>query len=226
LPPASALRTCHALPVREELVWVLPGAAALIDWYAVARGDRRTETIAKPLVLVSLIVVAVVLGAPDSTAGIWLLVALFFGLVGDIALLGDSVARFQAGLAAFLVGHLAFVVCFVELGLNTRWWSPFGLAALVIALVATSRVLPETHQASGPALSVPVAVYMAAIGAMLILAWCTGEPLVAAGATVFVASDAILSVNRFVRPVPHGRLLLMVAYHVGQALIVAGVLAV
>ena len=65
---------------------------------------------------------------------------------------------------------------------------------------------------------------MAVIGAMLVVAWLTGEPLVAAGATVFVASDAILSVNRFVRPVPHGRLLLMVAYHVGQALIVAGVL--
>ena len=46
----------------------------------------------------------------------------------------------------------------------------------------------------------------------------------AAGATVFVASDAILSVNRFVRPVPHARLVLMVTYHVGQALIVAGVL--
>ncbi len=81
-----------------------------------------------------------------------------------------------------------------------------------------------THRLGGRALSVPVGVYMAVIGAMLVLAWCTGEPLVALGATVFVASDAILSVNRFVRPVPHGRLLLMVAYHVGQALIVAGVL--
>ena len=211
--------------MRDELVWVLPAVAALVDWYAVARDDRRTETVAKPLVLVALIVVALVLGAPDSTAGIWLLVALLFGLVGDVALLGDTLGRFQAGLSAFLVGHLAFVVCFVELGLHPHWWSsPFGLAALAIALVATSRVLPETHLASGAALSVPVAVYMAVIGAMLVVAWLTGEPLVAAGATVFVASDAILSVNRFVRPVPHGRLLLMVAYHVGQALIVAGVL--
>ena len=205
---------------------MLPGAAALVDWYAVARDDRRTEVVAKPLVLVSLIIAAVVLGASDSTAGRWLLVGLFFGLVGDIALLGDSLARFQAGLGAFLVGHVAFVVCFVELGLHPPWWSsPFGLAALAIALVATSRVLPETHRLGGPALSAPVGVYMAVIGAMLVVAWLTGEPLVAAGATVFVASDAILSVNRFVRPVPHGRLLLMIAYHVGQALIVAGVLA-
>ena len=45
------------------------------------------------------------------------------------------------------------------------------------------------------------------------------------GATVFVASDTILSVNRFVRPVPHARLALMVTYQVGQALIVVGVLS-
>jgi uncharacterized membrane protein YhhN len=222
--PASALRACHAHPVRDEVVWVLPAALALVDWYAVARDDRRTEMFAKPLVLASLIVVGVVLGASDSTAGVWLLVALFFGLVGDVALLGDSLPRFQAGLAAFLVGHLAFVVCFAELGLPAPWWSAFGLLALSVALVATRQVLPVTHRLAGPALSVPVGVYMAVIGAMLVCAWGTGEPLVAAGATVFVASDAILSVNRFVRPVPHGRLLLMVAYHVGQALIVAGIL--
>ena len=184
---------------------MLPAAAALVDWYAVARDDRRTEVVAKPLVLVSLIVAAVVLGATDSTAGRWLLVALFFGLVGDVALLGDSLARFQAGLGAFLVGHLAFVVCFVALGLHpsggrrrsawprwpSPWWPPAGCC-------------PETHRLR-PArrCRCPVAVYMAVIGAMLVVAWLTGEPLVAAGATVFVASDAILSVNRFVRPVPH-----------------------
>ena len=66
---------------------------------------------------------------------------------------------------------------------------------------------------------------MAVIGAMLVTAWLTGEPLVAAGATVFVASDAVLSVNRFLRPLPHARLAIMVTYHVGQALIVLGVLA-
>ena len=36
--------------------------------------------------------------------------ALVFGLAGDVFLLGDSDTRFRLGLAAFLVGHLAFVV--------------------------------------------------------------------------------------------------------------------
>ena len=210
--------------MRAEAIWILPAGFAFIDWYAVARDDRRTETWAKPLVLSSLVVAAVVLGATETPAGLWLLVALVFGLLGDIALLSDSLPRFRAGVWAFLVGHLAYLVCFASLGLNMPAWSWTGLAVLVVALLATRGVVPATHRLGGRALSVPVAVYSVVIGAMLLCAWFTGVPLVAIGATVFVVSDATLSIDRFVRPLPHARLILMVTYHVGQALIVAGVL--
>ena len=210
--------------MQSEVIWVLPACFALVDWYAVAREDRRTETWAKPLVLSSLLVVAVVLGATSSTAGVWLLVALVFGLLGDVALLSDSLPRFRAGVAAFLVGHLAYVACFASLGLPMPAWSWAGLVVLAAALFATRGVVPATHRLEGPALSVPVAVYSAVIGAMLLCAWFTGVRLVALGASVFVVSDAVLSIDRFVRPIPHARLILMVTYHVGQALIVAGVL--
>jgi uncharacterized membrane protein YhhN len=211
--------------VRAEAIWVLPACFALVDWYAVARGDRRTESWAKPLVLASLVVTAAVLGATASAAGIWLLVALVFGLAGDVALLSDSLPRFRAGVFAFLVGHLAYLICFALLGLTFPAWSWIGVAVLGAALWATREVVPATHRLDGWALSVPVAVYSAVIGAMLLLAWFTGVPVVALGASVFVVSDATLSVDRFVRPIPHARLVLMVTYHVGQALIVAGVLA-
>jgi len=212
--------------VRAEAIWVLPACFALVDWYAVARDDRRTEFWAKPLVLSSLIVAAVVLGATETAAGIWLLVALVFGLLGDVALLSDSLPRFRAGVGAFLVGHLAYVACFASLGLTMiPAWSWGGLVVLAVALIATREVVPATHRLAGRALSVPVAVYSVVIGAMLLCAWFTGVPLVALGASVFVISDATLSVDRFVRPIPHARLTLMVTYHVGQALIVAGVLS-
>lgn len=209
-----------------ELIWIVPGAVALVDWYAVTRDDRRTEAWAKPLVMVSVIAVALVLGAGDSAAGRWLLVALVFGLLGDIALLDDSIARFQAGVYAFLVGHLAYVICFGALGLPRPGWAWAGLAALAVALVITRSVVPATHRLAGALVSVPVAVYSLVIGAMLVCAWFTGEPWIAVGATVFVTSDTILSVDRFVRTIPHAKLALMVTYQVGQALIVVGVLAV
>jgi len=211
--------------VLAEAIWVLPACLALVDWYAVARGDRRTESWAKPLVLASLVATAAFLGATASAAGIWLLGALVFGLAGDVALLSDSLPRFRVGVLAFLVGHLAYLVCFALLGLTVPAWSWIGVAVLGAALWATRAVVPATHRLDGRALSVPVAVYSVVIGAMLLSAWFTGAPLVALGATVFVVSDATLSVDRFVRPVPHARLVLMVTYHVGQALIVAGAVA-
>ena len=158
------------------------------------------------------------------TAGTWLLVALFFGTLGDLALLGNSETRFRAGVAAFLVGHLAYVGCFVTLGLPRPGWAWLALGVLLVSVVATRGVVPATHALGGVSLSAPVAIYTAVIGAMLVTAWFTGEPLIALGATIFVASDATLSIDRFVRPLPSGPLVVMVTYHVGQALIVLGVL--
>ncbi|MGA8246857.1 MAG: lysoplasmalogenase [Nocardioides sp.] len=208
-----------------QLVWLLPLACALVDWDAVRRGDRRTERWAKPATLVALIVAAVVLGATDSAAGGWLLVALAFGLAGDVALLERSDGRFRLGLAAFLVGHVAFVLSFVRLGLDPQGWTYLSLLVLGACLLATRQVAASTYLRGGLALAGPVAVYTVVIGAMVIYAFTTGVTLIAVGATVFAVSDTVLARDRFVRPWDRAQLVVMVTYHVGQALIVAGVLA-
>jgi uncharacterized membrane protein YhhN len=210
--------------VTAQLIWLLPAAAALLDWYAVAREDRRLERVAKPATLLALIVAAVVLGALDADGGTWLLMALVLGLVGDVFLLGKSDARFRAGLAAFLVGHLAYVASFADVGLPRPAWSWLGLLAVAGAFVVTRQVVPATFRHGGPGLAAPVALYTLVIAAMLITAWWTGLPLVAAGATVFVCSDSVLATHRFVRPLPRADLVVMITYHLGQALIVAGLL--
>jgi uncharacterized membrane protein YhhN len=225
-PDTDTRQVCHAPRVTGvPLIWLLPAALALVDWYAVWRGDRRTETWAKPAVLFGLIVTALVLGATDSSAGWWLLVALVLGLVGDVLLLEKSDRRFQLGLAAFLVGHLAFVVSFTRLGLDPATWAWVAWVVLLVCLLLTRQVAPATYLRSGWALALPVALYTVVIGAMVIVAFDTGEPLIAVGATVFAASDSVLAVDRFVSPKPWAPVVVMVTYHVGQALIVAGVLA-
>ena len=208
-----------------DWIWLLPAAFALLDWYAVARDDRRLERVAKPATLAALVLTAAVLGATDTAAGRWLLAALVLGLVGDVMLLEKSDRRFQLGLAAFLVGHLAYVACFATLGLPRPGWSWLVLLVLLAAVVATRAVVPAAHRRSGAALSVPVAVYTLVIGAMLVTAWFTGLVLLAVGSAVFVVSDATLAVDKFVRPLPRAQLAIMTTYHVGQALIVLGVLA-
>ena len=204
--------------------WALFALAALTDWHAAFHGNKRLETIAKPATLIALILVALSLDSADSTAGRWLLFALALGLLGDIALLGDSVSRFKLGLGAFLIGHLGYLVCFSELGLPRPGWSWAVFGVLLVTVLVTRDVTPSVHRSGGIALAAPVVAYTLVIAGMLVLAWFTGDWVIALGATVFVTSDSILSINRFVRPLPQAQLAIMTTYHVGQALIVAGVL--
>ena len=200
--------------------------AAPLDWWSVAVRGRRREWVLKPLVLALLIVSAWLLGAPDSTAGWWLLTALGLSLVGDVALLSDSDPRFVVGLGSFLVAHLAFVVAFAHLGMPRADLGLVGLALVVVlAAVVGRRVVPAARAEGGPALAGAVAAYMTVIGAMVVTAWATGHPLVALGATVFMVSDAVLALDRFVRARRFGSLAVMVSYHLGQVLIVLGVLS-
>jgi uncharacterized membrane protein YhhN len=200
--------------------------AAPMEWWSVAVRGRRREWVLKPLVLALLMVTAWLLGASDSTAGWWLLAALVLSLVGDIALLSESDPRFIVGLGSFLVAHLAFVVAFTHLGMPRADLGLVGLALVVVmAVVVGRRVVPAARAEGGPALAGAVAAYMSVIGAMVVTAWATGQLLVALGAAVFMVSDAVLALDRFVRPRRFGPLVVMVTYHLGQVLIVLGVLS-
>ena len=66
----------------------------------------------------------------------------------------------------------------------------------------------------------PVAVYLVAIATMAVLAFNVGVPAAAAGAVLFVVSDTVLALDRFVRPIRHGTLAVHVTYHLAQGLLV------
>jgi uncharacterized membrane protein YhhN len=199
--------------------------AAPLDWWSVAVGGRRREWVLKPLVLVLLIVTAWLMGGYESAAGWWLLAALALSLAGDVALLSRSDPSFAVGLGGFLLAHLAFVVAFAHLGMPRADLGAVGLV-LVLAMTAVvgRRVVPAARREAGPALGGAVAAYLVVIGVMVVAAFASGQPLVALGATAFMASDAVLALNRFVRPRRFGPLAVMVTYHLGQVLIVLGVL--
>ena len=207
------------------VLWGLVAGFAALDWYAVWRGARRLEWLAKPLTMVALIGAAWSMGAPDTASGRWLLAALAFGLLGDIALLSESEPRFLAGLAAFLVGHLALVAAFLPVGPQSLAAAlpAVGLVLLLVAVVGRP-VLVSSRREGGAGLGGAVAAYMLVIGAMVVTAWGTARPLVALGASVFMVSDAVLAHARFVRPWAPSRIVVITTYHVGQALIVLGLL--
>ena len=191
---------------------------ALADWLAVAATRRGLEYAAKPAVMLGLIGVAILLHPADSTERTFFLVALTLGLISDIFLMLPQ-DMFLLGLGAALVEHLAYIA-----GFNHRPLQPPLLAvAAVIALVSVAVILPPVIRAlrkNQPGLVWPVTAYVTVFVIMVSSAGSTGSLVALAGALLFFYSDGLLAYNRFVKPVPRGRLGNIVLYHAGQALLV------
>jgi len=168
--------------------------------------------------MVGLIAVAILLHPVDSTERTFFLVALAFGLISDIFLMLPR-DMFLLGLVAALVEHLAYIA-----GFNHRPLQAALVAvASVIALVSVAVVLPPVIRAlrkKQPGLVCPVVAYVTVFVIMVSSSGSTGSLVALAGALLFFYSDGVLAWNRFVKPLPGGRLANIVLYHAGQALIV------
>ena len=214
----------------SSLWW--PLAVMAVDWVGVAGGWRRLEYVAKPGAIVALLAWLAWPAATHAWVPLlplaWFAIGLICGLAGDVLLLLPE-RFFMAGLVAFLLGHLAYIVGLNDGGLflpaEALLLVPVGLAGGWLAW----RVGGALKASGRDKLRVPVALYAAVISLMVVSAlttlfrpgWARGPAaLAAAGALLFFASDAMLAWDRFVAPVPHGKLLVIVAYHLGQMAIV------
>lgn len=152
--------------------------------------------------------------------------ALTLGACGDLLLGVSHLGRFGPGqlflfgLAAFLLGHLFYIVMFVRF-LPRNWARPHPLRELgILAVLATlGLVLAMLQHALGPLL-VPVIVYALVLATMAITALLAdlGNPLAAIGALCFVASDATLAVAKFLGPFASAPLI-WITYYAAQLLI-------
>jgi len=226
------------MPFPSAIVIGIAALTAGVDWLAVAWGLGRLERRAKPAVIV-LLVLAVLLADPAaSPRSLLLAVALGASITGDLLLLPPP--RFVLGLAAFLIAHLAYVAVFLLMGVQgafTATSAELAGAALVgVAAILWTAGRPILAGAARSGMGRPVAAYLGAICVMAIAATATGSGLAAAGAWLFVASDALLGWDRFVAAPPappaspaascRRRLRVMVTYHAAQVLLVLAVLSV
>jgi hypothetical protein len=63
------------------------------------------------------------------------------------------------------------------------------------------------------------------LGAMAVLAVGTKSVLTAIGGLLFLGSDTVLAWERFVKPIRGGPVIVIVSYHLAQALIILGLIA-
>ncbi|MBE7439635.1 MAG: lysoplasmalogenase [Spirochaetales bacterium] len=149
--------------------------------------------------------------------------ALICGSMGDILLSLPVAGMFIPGLVAFLIGHILYGYAFFQL----RSFSALGVAgsALIIGFAVTMGILIAPRLPAG--LIAPVLLYIAAIAAMGVQAsFKKGSHLSTAGAVLFLVSDSLIAINRFVEPVMYSTLFIMVTYYPAQYLLSRSVLEI
>lgn len=203
--------------------------AAVADWVGTARRIRRVRVVAKPLTLVLLVALALTVDAEDTAVQAWFVAGLVLSLAGDVFLLVPDDRRlgplppFIWGLAAFLLGHLAYVLGMVVDGPSALW----ALVGVAVVGATAGAVVPRLLagvRRTDPSLLGPVVAYMAVISVMVVAAFGRAVPVGVAGALLFYASDATLGWNRFVSPSRAAEVAVMVTYHLAQALLVLSLL--
>jgi uncharacterized membrane protein YhhN len=180
------------------------------------------RTILKAIPVSALLVL--VLRDMQGFVRICLIGALLCSVSGDILLDLPYANTFVFGLVAFLVGHLFYSVLFFRYAK-----SPDGFGTWIIAgLVIFAGVMIWIFRGISPSLYGPVVLYILvivtmSIGALLVPA---RNHLLFGGALLFIASDVVLAVNKFLLAIPYGRVINISLYFIAQFVIIMAARAI
>ncbi|AOJ78417.1 lysoplasmalogenase [Burkholderia ubonensis] len=208
------------LPAAYRRLWPLAVAAALAYGLSLAAAPYPGQAAAKAAMGVLLLAAAWACDAPRERA--WLCAALAAAVLGDVLLaLPGWPPSFVGGLGAFLLTHLGYCAIFLRWRARPHGWRVGASIALWIA-AAACYVAFFAHLGD---LLVPVAIYMLVLCAMasFALAARTRGPLVALGSLIFVGSDTLIGVGRFLGGFAGIDYLIWALYALAQVTIVAGV---
>jgi uncharacterized membrane protein YhhN len=199
--------------------WILWAAAAVALAYLVLPRPYAGDVALKTSMCV-LLAIAAFRGKLTLFA-----LALLFSAAGDAFLAYDGVRLFVPGLASFLVTHVLYAVVFVFATKGEVAPMSAGrkvmLAVIPTFAVAYSAVL-WPHLGS---LAIPVVLYIAAIVVMAMLSLRVRAIEVPLGAVLFMVSDSLISLGKFLWQAPWVGPLVWITYALAQLLITRGMLS-
>lgn len=154
-----------------------------------------------------------------ATRGL-LLAALGFSALGDLLLALDFPNQFLFGLGAFLVAQLVYAGNFLraaDFRCRRSLWR--GLPLLLATWLLARALLPASGE-----LALPVLVYLLAILSMALAAAAHrgDSALLYVGALLFVISDSLIAVNKFLQPLPLAGTWIMLTYYLAQLALLYG----
>lgn len=158
--------------------------------------------------------------------------ALMAGFAGDAFLLAPKWTwSFGAGLFAFAIGHVCYIVAMLGFLPSLPPWYAFAVL-ISVCLVLAVLVLRMLKPGLPKELRIPCFVYVIdisfmagcaflfALGGVSPIGW-----LAAIGGVLFLASDTTLSRDTFLNPVPYRYLIVMGTYIFAQTFIAAALAA-
>jgi uncharacterized membrane protein YhhN len=183
----------------------------------------------KPLLMVLLAVYFIYAVGLKTKSHILIFVGIIFAQLGDTFLMyaSGNMNFFIAGIGAFLVTQSLYAYSFYEYDTSQEgflkkkplWIIPFGLYWVGMLSVLLP-ILPTP-------LKIPVAIYSFVIVVMSLMALNLKSKIAAArwrmlmvGTLLFVLSDSLIAVNKFLHPLPIEGFLIMSTYLLAQWLIV------
>lgn len=190
---------------------IVSAIACLVLVHAEWRGARAVRAIAKTVASLAFLWVGIAAACELNfmTAGLAL------GVVGDLALLGDGKRAFLIGLAAFLLGHLAYVAGIAQVVPAREWLAPLAAVPAAIGAGALAYLWPRLGS-----LRIPVIAYVATIVAMMAGALAArANTALVIGAALFFASDLAVARDKFVAKTFANKAWGLPAYYAGQLLI-------
>jgi uncharacterized membrane protein YhhN len=196
--------------------YVLVGVVHLV---ALLTNAAQLSSFTKPL-LMPLLLAGLLFALPRWRSEVALLgsLGILFSFLGDTSLMYSGDLGFLLGLGFFLLAHVGYLILFLR-RLRMRRLPAFAAVYGVWWLALVAVLAPHTG-----ALLVPVAVYGLVLGAMGASALRCNR-LVAVGGILFVASDTLLGLDKFLPGFDlwQSDFLIMLSYIAAQGLIALGV---
>lgn len=222
--------------MKSKIFLILFSIAVIGVFSGIALHEKRFDYIFKPLLMISLgghfLVNAARFEFKIKIFAVW---AILFSLFGDTFLMfaGNGPNFFIFGLGSFLVAQIGYIFLFRRLNqveglkpyIATKplWLLLYFAYGGVIYILLFSNL--------DAVLKIAVFIYMAALLGMSIMAMNRKgiQPqisfnLVFTGSLLFVVSDTLIALNKFLTPIPADRFWVMSTYMAAQFLIVTGIL--
>jgi uncharacterized membrane protein YhhN len=218
----------------KKVALILFLAASVIELACQVMDLRELHHIIKPMLMIFL--GAYYFFSVSASERSWLiLMAMLFSFLGDSFLLYEenNSLYFILGLLSFLIAHLFYILIFRQFrsGIHEDQLATVQKARMAFPVILAATGLVVVLYPRLGDLRFPVIVYAAVLMFMVLNALFRFQRtspasfwMVSSGAVLFMISDSILAINKFLSPVSNAGVWIMLFYLSGQFLIILGLL--